>query len=490
MSILDALEPFYRVLPEVKVPEVQPPLKKKILWSAIALILFFIMGNITVLGLEASTAGKLEQLQVILASEIGTLITVGIGPIVLASIILQLLVGGGLLKIDLTEPKDKARFTGLQKLLAVILCFVEAGVYVFSGLLLPVASSPLIPGISILGFLTFNFLVVVLQVALGSIILLYLDEVVSKYGIGSGIGLFIAGGVAGSVFWRFLNPLNLSGEIAIFGQGTSAAAGLLWQFFSNIPSQGFFISFVNNMLPFVFAIIVFLVVVFAEGIHANIPLTVGRGGFKSRFPVKFLYVSNIPVILAVALFANIQLWAAIAANVPFIGLFPQKLSRVVIAPFGFVETLITQGISPLVLEQIIQSIATLQFIGLGGEIVHAVLYISILTSTCIVFGKFWVEMAGQGPEAVANQLQKSGMFIPGFRRDPRIVRKVLDRYIPPITILGAAFVGLLAGFADLTGALGSGTGILLTVGIVYRLYEELARAQLMELHPMLGRLFG
>ena len=99
-------------------------------------------------------------------------------------------------------------------------------------------------------------------------------------------------------------------------------------------------------------------------------------------------------------------------------------------------------------------------------------------------------MGGQGPEAVSNQLSNSGMYIPGFRRDPRIIRSILDRYIPPITILGSIFVGLLAGLADLTNALGSGTGILLTVGIVYRLYEELAKQQLMETNPLMGKLFG
>src|SRR3989344_2603146 len=99
-------------------------------------------------------------------------------------------------------------------------------------------------------------------------------------------------------------------------------------------------------------------------------------------------------------------------------------------------------------------------------------------------------MAGQGPEAVAGQLQKSGMYVPGFRRDPRIIKKILERYIPPISILGSAFVGLLAGFADLTNALGTGTGILLTVGIVYRLYEDLAKQQVFESNPMLAKLVG
>jgi len=474
MSFIDALEPIYKILPEVKAPEVRPTLNRRILWSLIGLIIFFVMGSITVIGIAPSSAGQLQQLQIILASQVGTLITIGIGPVVLASIILQLLVGGGLIKIDLTNPKDKARFTSLQKLLAIVLAFVEGGVYVFSGLIAP---QP--------GWLP----IVILQIALGSIILLYLDEVISKYGIGSGISLFIAGGVAGHVIWRIFNPTALLADGSAI-LDLANANGLLFLFIREFGSNTF-IAFVNYMLPIIFTLIVFFVVVFAEGIHVNIPIAVGRAGQKSRFPVKLLYVSNIPVILAVALFANIQIWAALVQNrVPVLDVFLQKLAAVVIPPYSIVENAITQGISPLIFDQMVQSVTRLQFIGLGGDLIHAFLYVVILTVLSVLFGKFWVEMAGQGPEAIANQLQKGGMFIPGFRRDPRVVRSVLDRYIPPISVMGAAFVGLLAGLADLTGALGSGTGILLTVGIVYRLYEELAKQQLMETHPLIGRLLG
>ncbi len=450
MSILDVMEPFYKILPEVKAPEIAPPLKKKIIWTSLALILFFVMGNISVIGLGGPGSDQLANLQVILASKIGTLITVGIGPIVLASIILQLLVGGKIIDIDLSNPKDKARFSGLQKLLAIILCFFEAGVYTISGMLTPM------PGME---------LIVILQVAIGSIILLYLDEVVSKYGIGSGIGLFIAGGVSETIFWR------------AFAFGTpetgGVATGLIWQFIQSFTAG---INFLL-LLPIIATLIVFFVVVYAEGMHVNIPITMGRKGTGGRFPVKLLYVSNIPVILAVALFANIQLWAIITPGLPLIGgiLGPimETAAFYTTVPYDLIETLAYSGLSAAL-----------------PKIFHAIIYLIILIVACIIFGRFWVEMGGQGPEAVSNQLSGSGMYIPGFRRDPRIIKSILERYIPPITILGSAFVGILAGLADLTGALGSGTGILLTVGIVYRLYEELAKQQLMDSHPLMKKLFG
>lgn len=446
MGFLDILEPIYNVLPEVKSPETKPPLKRRLLLSLLVLVLFFIMGRIALMGLDAYSAQYLDQLQTILASETGTLITAGIGPIVLASIILQLLVGGKLIELDLSNPKDKAKFQGMQKLFAIVLCFFEAIVYTLSGLLKPM------PGMAWL---------VILQVAIGSIILLYLDELVSKHGIGSGIGLFIAGGVIASFFWQIFAP-------PISWNPVMAQGGIISNFIASFASRPDFLLF----LPILISIIIFVIIVFIEGMHVNIPITMGRTGTGGRFPVKLLYVSNIPVILAVALFANIRLWSLAGAGIPFLGTILKALADATTAPFRLFS-------------DIIVGTATL------GAIGHAILYMIILVATCIVFGWFWVQMGGQGSEAVANQLQKSGMAIPGFRRDPRIIKGILDRYIPPITIIGSIFVGLLAGLGNMSlGSLASGTGILLTVGIVYKLYEELAREQIIETHPILGKLFS
>ncbi|MEK6820780.1 MAG: preprotein translocase subunit SecY, partial [archaeon] len=143
--------------------------------------------------------------------------------------------------------------------------------------------------------------------------------------------------------------------------------------------------------------------------------------------------------------------------------------------FSLIEGLLTLGITSTT----------------GIEVAQAFVYILLLVVACVVFGKFWIELGGQGSKAVSEQLDRSGMSIPGFRRDPRIMQKVLDRYIPHVTVLGSIFVGLLAGLSDITVAsLASGIGVLLAVGIVYRLYEELAKAQLMDMHPALKAFFG
>jgi preprotein translocase subunit SecY len=122
--------------------------------------------------------------------------------------------------------------------------------------------------------------------------------------------------------------------------------------------------------------------------------------------------------------------------------------------------------------------------------VNALIYLVIFVLACVLFGKFWVQVGGQSSQEVAKQLQSSGMSIPGFRRDHRVLTTVLKRYIPTITVLGSIFVALLAFGSDLVGAIGSGIGILLTVGIIYRFYEQLAKDQMFESSAFMKQIIG
>ena len=443
MSFFDGL---LKALPSVKDPVKVPTTRQKLLWTLIVLVIYFILGTIALIGLDPTKTASLGMYQMILASDIGTLITLGIGPIVLASIILQLLAGVKIINFDFSNPQDRARFTGTQKLLAIILSLIQAFIYVKFGMLAP------LPGMLWL---------VVLQVFIGAMIVLYLDEVVSKYGIGSGIGLFIAAGVCQTIIWRIFSlPMSSSGY----------PGGLLFQGVSLIASGATLELLSVVLLPIAFTVLVFLAVVYAESVHVNIPLTVGRSGMGANFPVKLMYVSNMPAILAATLFANIALFATlfkntVAANV----LIP--LSNFLTAPHELLQKIILGGAT-------------------WGMILHALGYTIIFVLVCVIFGKFWVEVGGQGTENVASQLQRSGMSIPGFRRVERVLVSVLNRYIPTIVILGSIFVALLAVLADFTGAIGTGTGILLTVGIVYRFYEQLAKDQLFESGNFLKQMMG
>jgi preprotein translocase subunit SecY len=463
---MDILHSAAQVLPEVKAPAQPPSTKERIIWTGTALILFFIMYNIGCFGVIRSTAG-IDFLQTITAANIGTLLTAGIGPIVLASIFLQLFVGAGIINMDLKNKDDKQKFLEVQKILAILLAFGEAAIFVLGGrtAITQVAGLPL-ASIQLL---------VILQIGMGSVFILYLDEIVTKYGIGSGISLFIAAGVSLTIVSGFFGLIvGTNGVISsVVGGG---AEGL--------PNA------VIAMLPFFFTVVVFLAVVFAESIKVEIPIAFERvRGMVPKLPLKYFYVSNIPVIFASALLLNIQLFAGAAlvhANLPFIGFVDSN---------NMLRDGILYFITPI--SQTGGTIANWNFITNGvtpiygiPEWVHAITYALFLSLTSVLFGLFWVETANMDAKSVAEQLSSSGLQIPGFRRDPRMLETILNKHILPLTVLGSFSVGLLASVADLTGALGTGTGILLSVGIYYRMYEQLEQMRAFEMYPSISKIIG
>ncbi|MFH0971045.1 MAG: preprotein translocase subunit SecY [Candidatus Micrarchaeota archaeon] len=493
---MNMLKPILNNLPEVKAPARAPGLKEKLMWTGGVLLLFFLMGQIYPIGADRAVIQGFERFEILLGSRTGTLITTGIGPIVLASIFLQLAVGAKLINMDLSKPENKKTFQGLQKFLAIILSLVEGFIYSKAVVVaIDATTAQAFAANAVFGIMTPMQFAVMMQLAMGSVFLLFLDEVCQKYGIGSGVSLFIAAGVAQAVFVGSFGSFGLD---VLAGQRTEPIGILPSSLFALI--KGDFVSAIWTLFPLIFTIIVFLIVVYAEGMKIELPLAYGGArGLGARYPIKFLYVSNIPVILASALLLNVQVIGLFMAqaNMPLLGQFDvsrningtivQGSNRPLPGLDGGFAYLSSALPSPILLPGGYATYVS-QYLLNPVEVLHILVYGIVLVILCVVFGWFWIESTGMGSQKVAAQLSNTGLQIPGFRQDPRITEKILDKYIPIITVLGSIFVGLLAWFADITGALGTGTGILLTVGILYRFYEDLAQQQIFEMYPVLKKI--
>jgi len=402
-------------------------------------------------GLSENALSRFEFLAIILGAKFGSIMSLGIGPIVTASIILQLLVGSKILNIDLRSHEGKAYFQGLQKLLAIVFTIFEAAVYVL------MRGLEAVPGLEWL---------LILQLFIGGLLVIFMDEVITKWGFGSGVSLFIVGGVAYELFFTFIGP-----------QGTFQPVGKVWLLFSSFAS-GNTVEATSALVAIVATIIIFIFVVYAQSIKAEIPLSFGRiKGFGLRWPLSFLYTSNIPVILAAALLANVQLFATLAqryaGHATFLGGFNsngQAISGMAfwVSSPAIVESIIRGAFQPVMLAQ-------------------AVVYLLFLVGASIMFSAFWVQTSGMDARSVSEQITASGLRIPGFRTDPRVIEIILSRYIMPLAIMGGATVGILAGMADLLGALVRGTGLLLSVMIVYRLYQEISQQHMYDMNPALRK---
>src|SRR3989338_2578313 len=449
MSLIQKIVNF---LPEVKGPtEKHLPFKKKLKWTLITLLSFFILGVIPLWGLGQNSLEQFDFLSIILAAQFGSIISLGIGPIVTSSIVLQLLNGSGILKINTATHEGRTFFQGLQKILVIFFIIFEAIVYIFMGGLSP--SEGISPWI------------LVFQLFLGGILILLMDEVMNKWGFGSGVSLFIAAGVSAEIIVKAFSPLTTTGAIA-FGTG-QAPIGKVFVFFYSLV-QGNPTEALLAIAAIFFTILVFVISVYAQSMKVEIPLSFGRvRGYGIRWPLRFMYTSNIPVILVAALMANIQLWAKLLENwgYPILGTFTGNIPSTGIVAWVF---------SPDIISNIIKGSFVL------SDISHSLVYMLFMVIGAIIFAIFWVQTSGMDARSQASQMMASGLQIPGFRRDERVLEQILKRYIMPLTVMGALSVGVLAGVADLTGALSRGTGILLTVMIIYNFYEKIAQEHMVD----------
>ncbi len=456
------LEQFTSYLPEIRGPKQRRlPFKEKLKWTLIILVLFYVMGLVPLYGLGENALQQFEFLSIILGASFGSIISLGIGPLVTASIVLQLLNGTGMLKMDMTSPEGRKKFQALQKVLSIFFIVLEAAIYVLMGGLAPAAAlqgTPL--------YAQFQ-MILIFQLILGGVVIMFMDEVVSKWGFGSGISLFIAAGVSQQVFIRALNflPSPTNPDIA------AGAIPALFQALSlgDVQTAGL------QLAALISTIVVFAICVYGQAMKVEIPLSFGRvRGYGIRWPLNFFYTSNIPVILVAALMANIQLFARLLESwgFPLLGTFAGN------SPVSGVVFWVS---APNIVQSIIQGSFTSVQIG------QALIYILLFMIGSTVFSIFWMQTAGMDAASQAKQIMSSGLQIPGFRRDERVLERILNRYIWPLTIVGGAAVGLLAALADLTGALSNGTGILLAVMIVYKLYEEIAKQHMMDMHPAMRK---
>ena len=529
-SFFYAIEPYVRRLPSVERPTGHVHFKRKLSWTLAILLLYFILGNVPLFGLSAASIDLFASYRAFFAGSFGSIMLLGIGPIVTASIILQLLVGAEIIKLDLSDPRDQAIYQGTQKALVFVMVAVEALPQVLGGYLIPDPNVAAALGVSV----AFVSLLIFIQICIGGSLIVYMDEVVSKWGVGSGVGLFIVAGISQQLVTGLINPAQGDAglSVGIIPRWVDIIRMGLISFETLFTPEGMrFVLVTGGIMALVSTIVIILMVVYVEATRIEIPLAHSRvRGARGRFPVKLVYASVLPMILVRAIQANIEMIGALVAS-----------------KFGTITTSTVTGEGVTTVYTGYQSllgdfISTARFNAITGEAVsgsapqpvHGLMYylsalngptswmpslvnpvpgmaelgfppianweifLHILTDSAllifggIIFAIFWIETTGMNAKSVAAKIHNSGLQIPGYRRDPASMERLMERYIPKVTVIGGVIIGLLTLIASLLGTLGGagGTGLLLAVSIVYRLYEQIASEQIQEMYPMMQKFFG
>lgn len=460
------VRPLMGVIPEVAPPERRVNFRDRLLWTGIALLIFLVCSQMPIYGIKyASTADPFYYMRVILASNRGTLMELGISPIVTSGLVLQLLVGSRVIQMDYSVKEDRNLYAGAQKLLALLTTLGMAVVYVMSGMY---------GNVSTIG--TGNAILIITQLFLGGVIVLMLDELLQKgYGLGSGINLFVATNVCENVVWAAFSPTTIT-----TGRGTEFQGAVIAFFHLLVTrknkiqalKEALYRQNLPNICNLLATVLVFLTVVFFQGWRVNLTVKYQKyRGQEAPYPIKLFYTGNMPIILQTALVSNIyfvsQLFYSNAPGNPLVQLLGEWQTQPGtgnLIPVGGIAYYISPPNS---------------FSEILYDPFRAVFYLVFLLTACAIFSRAWMEVSNKSPRDVAKQFRDQQMTIKGYRESGVI--RVLSRYIPTSAALGGMIIGAITVFADFLGCVGTGTGILLAVTIVYGYYEEFAmeRKQMM-----------
>jgi len=463
VKFLEFVKPFCAVIPEVEKPQRRIQFREKMLWTAITLFIFLVCCQIPLFGIMSSeSADPFYWMRVIMASNRGTLMELGISPIVTSGLIMQLLAGAKIIEVGDT-PRDRALFSGAQKLFGMIITIGQAIVYVMTGMY----GVPADMGMGVC-------LLIVIQLFVAGLIVLLLDELLQKgYGLGSGISLFIATNICETIIWKAFSPTTIN-----TGRGTEFEGAVISLFHllatradkSRALREAFYRQNLPNIMNLLATVLVFAVVIYFQGFRVDLPIKSAkfRGDYRS-YPIKLFYTSNIPIILQSALVSNLYIISQMLAS-RFKGNFIVNLLGVWqdLSGGGPARSYPIGGLcyylSP-----------PESFGSMLVDPIHAVLYIAFMLGSCAFFSKTWIEVSGSSAKDVARQLREQQMVMRGHRENSMIHE--LNRYIPTAAACGGLCIGALSVVADFMGAIGSGTGILLAVTIIYQYFEIFVKEQ-------------
>ncbi|ONM09636.1 SecY protein transport family protein [Zea mays] len=412
--VLHLVRPFLAFLPEVQSADRKIPFREKVIYTVISLFIFLVCSQLPLYGIHSTTgADPFYWMRVILASNRGTVMELGITPIVTSGMVMQLLVGSKIIEVDNSVREDRALLNGAQKLLGILIAIGEAVAYVLSGI--------------------------------------------------------------ENIIWKAFSPTTInSGRGAEFEGAVIALFHLLITRTDKVRAlrEAFYRQNLPNVTNLLATVLVFLIVIYFQGFRVVLPVrSKNARGQQGSYPIKLFYTSNMPIILHSALITNLYfisqlLYRKYSGNflVNLLGKWKESEYSGHSVPVGGLAYYVT---APSSLADVL------------ANPVHALFYVVFMLSACALFSKTWIEVSGSSAKDVAKQLKEQQMVMPGHRESN--LQRELNRYIPTAAAFGGVCIGALTVLADFMGAIGSGTGILLAVTIIYQYFETFEKERATEL---------
>lgn len=406
-----------------------PGLKTKILFTIIALFLYRILAQVSVPGIDVEavrsffsddgggalniysmlTGGSMENFSIIL---------MGLAPYINASIIMQLMqvVVPKFEALAKEGPAGQKKLSSYTRYLTVVFALAQS-----YGMIVYLASAGNIPGLDPTNLV--SVLPLMLTVTAGTLLLMWIGELITERGLGNGISLIIFASLVSNIPSVIGNVLGSVEDLA--------------------GNSGKLVPFIVFLL--VTAVLILLTILATEG-QRRIPVNYGTGGnsVASNIPIRILQAGMIPIIFALSLITfpsvALQMFSATDANV--------------------VTQFISANLDP--------SSGTLTF---------------FLAYFCLIlfFTFFYVSITFKS-EDIAENIQKRGGFVPGYRPGKETAAH-LDQTSTRLNLWGGMFLAFVAilpmlftQFSDSLSSqdlIVSGSGVIIIVGVVLDLIRRI-----------------
>jgi len=318
-----------------------------------------------------------------------------------------------------------------------------------------------------------NAFLIILQLLFSGLLVICLDELLQKgYGLGSGISLFIATNICETIVWKSFSPTTIN-----TGRGTEFEGAVIALFHLLLTRtdkvrairEAFYRQNLPNITNLMATLLVFVIVIYFQGFRVDLPVKYERQrGQAGSYPIKLFYTSNIPIILQTALVSNLYFLSQLLYR-----RYPTNIAIQLLGTWREVQGGQGQSIPVAGLAYYVSPPSSVAEI--WRDPFHAAFYLIFVLTACALFSKTWIEVSGSSAKDVAKQLREQKMVMKGHRNSSMV--KELNRYIPTAAAFGGLCIGALSVLADFMGAIGSGTGILLAVTIIYQYFEAFAKEQ-------------
>jgi len=457
-NVLELVRPAAAIVPRIAKPVKKVPLTDKIMWTLAALVAFLVAGQVPLYGMRtSSTEDPLGLLRSMMASNRGTLMELGVSPIINAGLLIQFMGMLNVLEVERGNEEHIALHQALEKILGIFATIATAFFYVMSGQYGTLKEL----GVG-------NFSLLVAQLTLAGILLLMLDEMLSEYGLGSGISLFIAVGLAEAIVWGTFSPRTLPTPTGPQYEG--AIPNAMYQLITKSDKvaalrEAFYRTRLVNLTNLLATGVVFMVVVYFQGWRVELPIKYAKyRGANSSYPVKLFYTSVMPIMLQSALTSNFRMVSSVIYSK-----FPNNFLVRLLGEFMHVGGGYQMPVGGLAY-YIARPNSLTEMI---RDPIHTVIYIAFTCITASILSYVWLYAGKNSPREVAKSFKEQGIVFYGSSDRETLNR--LNRYIPIAASCGGMCLGALTIFADFMGCIGSGTGMLLAIGTTFEFIEALKK---------------